>query len=135
MAYRPGGRRVGQGVMVALSGAHHPILALPMRPRCCDRNPLSHPQPARVRHRVPSGGSRRPYGLGEDGGEVGGAVCVGVGVGLAVKVLVGLGPGGDLPDGDGDGDGEGDGEGAIFEYLPSHGRHSGMIAGTAKSGM
>jgi hypothetical protein len=66
---------------------------------------------------------------------IGGAVWVGVGDGLAVMVWVGLGPGVDLPDFDGDGEGDGEGDGAIFEYLPFHGFHSGMIAGTAKSGM
>jgi hypothetical protein len=52
-------------------------------------------------------------------------------------LLGGMGVGARLGDGlgDGDGDGDGDGEGAIFEYLPSHGFQSGMMAGTAKSGM
>ena len=70
--------------------------------------------------------------VGVGGGVVGGGVLglvVGFVLGLAVMVLPGFGVA------DFDGDGDGDGEGAIFEYLPSHGFQSGMMAGVGKSGM
>jgi hypothetical protein len=68
-------------------------------------------------------------GVGVVGGGVG--FVVGFVLGLAVMVLPGFGVADFVVDGDGDGDGEG----AIFEYLPSHGFQSGMMAGMAKSGM